>query len=113
MSKCSKEYLDKLRKEIEINKKNAIERMSIYSRLETVLHERRTIKDKLELINTIKNYTNTYITKGICGETDITLKNIKNLQMAQAERGYTPRVLKDLKCAKRKKSETNTNVSVK
>ena len=28
MSKCSKEYLEKLRKEIELNKKNAIEQVT-------------------------------------------------------------------------------------
>ena len=97
--------------EIELSKLNAIERMAIYSKLKTVLHERRIIKNKLELLNTLKEYSNKFIEKGICGETNTTIKNIKNLQMTQAERGYTPRVLKDLKCAKHKKSETNTNVS--
>lgn len=97
--------------EIELSKLNAIERMAIYSKLEAVLHERREIKNKLELINTMKDYSSKFIEKGICGETNTTLKNIRNLQMAQAERGYTPRVLKNLKCAKNKKSETNTNVS--
>ena len=61
---------DDLLHEIELSKLNAIERMQTYSRLETVLKERRIIKDKIELINTIKPYTSKFITKGICAETD-------------------------------------------
>ena len=40
--------------------------------------------------------------KGIMGETDITIKNIETLRNNQENRQYTPRVLKDLKCAKKK-----------
>ena len=54
---------DDLLHEIELSKLNAIERMQTYSRLETVLKERRIIKDKIELINTIKPYTSKFITK--------------------------------------------------
>lgn len=96
---------DDLLHEIELSKLNAIERMQTYSRLETVLKERRTIKDKIELINTIKPYTSKFITKGICAETDITIKNIETLKSNQESRQYTPRVIKDLKCAKKKKEE--------
>lgn len=45
---------DDLLHEIELSKLNAIERMQTYSKLETVLKERRCIKDKIDLINTIK-----------------------------------------------------------
>ena len=96
---------DDLLHEIELSKLNAIERMQTYSRLETVLKERRTIKDKIELINTIKPYTSKFITKGICAETDITIKNIETLKSNQESRQYTPRIIKDLKCAKKKKEE--------
>lgn len=96
---------DDLLHEIELSKLNAIERMQTYSRLETVLKERRIIKDKIELINTIKPYTSKFITKGICAETDITIKNIETLKSNQESRQYTPRVIKDLKCAKKKKEE--------
>ena len=71
---------DDLLHEIELSKLNAIERMQTYSRLETVLKERRIIKDKIELINTIKPYTSKFITKGICAETDTTIKNIETLK---------------------------------
>ena len=45
---------DDLLHEIELSKLNAIERMQTYSKLETVLKERRCIKDKIDLINKIK-----------------------------------------------------------
>lgn len=96
---------DDLLHEIELSKLNAIERMQTYSRLESVLKERRTIKDKIELINTIKPYTSKFITKGICAETDTTIKNIETLKSNQESRQYTPRIIKDLKCAKKKKEE--------
>lgn len=96
---------DDLLHEIELSKLNAIERMQTYSRLESVLKERRIIKDKIELINTIKPYTSKFITKGICAETDTTIKNIETLKSNQESRQYTPRIIKELKCAKKKKEE--------
>ncbi len=94
---------DDLLHEIELSKLNAIEIMSTYKRLEKVLKERRKIKDKIELINTIKPYASKFITKGICAETDITIKNIVTLKSNQENRKYTPRVIQDLKCAKKRK----------
>ena len=97
---------DDLLHEVELSTLNAIERMKIYSRLEKTLQERRIIKDKIELINTLKPYTNKYIMKGILGETGITIQNVETLQRNHETRQYTPRILKDLKCAKKKKEET-------
>lgn len=57
---------DDLLHEIELSKLNAIEIMATYKKLEKVLQERRIIKDKIDLINTIKPYTSKFITKGIC-----------------------------------------------
>lgn len=96
---------DDLLHEIELSKLSIGERSRIYSHLEKVLQERRIIKDKIELINTLKPYTNKYIMKGITGETNITIKNIETLRNNQANRQYTPRVLQNLKCAKKKKEE--------
>lgn len=96
---------DDLLHEIELSKLSIGERSRIFSQLEKVLKERRTIKDKIDLINTIKPYTNKYIMKGIFAETDTTIKNIETLKRNQENRQYTPRVLKDLKCAKKKKEE--------
>lgn len=102
----NKEYeRDDLLHEIELSKLNAIEIMAVYKKLEKVLQERRIIKDKIDLISTIKPYTSKFITKGICAETDVTIKNIETLRRNQENRQYTPRILQDLKCAKKKKEE--------
>ncbi len=93
---------DDLLHEIELSKLNAIEIMSIYKKLENTLQERRIIKDKIELINTLKPYSNKYIMKGIFADTNKTIKNIQTLKSNQSNKHYTPRILKDLKCAKRK-----------
>lgn len=93
---------DDLLHEIELSDLNIGERASIYKKLKAVLKERRTIKDKLELINTIKPYASKFITKGICGETEATIRNIETLKGNQENRQYTPRIIKDLKCAKKK-----------
>ena len=47
--------------------------------------------------------------KGITGETNITIKNIETLRNNQANRQYTPRVLQNLKCAKKKKEENKND----
>lgn len=96
---------DDLLHEIELSDLNIGERASTYKKLKKVLQERRIIKDKIELIKTIKPYTSKFITKGICAETDATIKNIETLKSNQENRQYTPRVIKDLKCAKKKKEE--------
>ena len=96
---------DDLLHEIELSDLNIGERASTYKKLKKVLQERRIIKDKIEIVNTIKPYTSKFITKGICAETDVTIKNIETLKSNQENRQYTPRVIKDLKCAKKKKEE--------
>ena len=102
----NKEYeRDDLLHEIELSKLNAIEIMAVYKKLEKVLQERRIIKDKIDLVSTIKPYTSKFITKGICAETDTTIKNIETLKRNKENRQYTPRVLQDLKCAKKRKEK--------
>ena len=96
---------DDLLHEIELSKLSIGERSRIYSHLEKVLKERRVIKDKIDLINTIKPYTTKFIMKGIFAETDTTIRNIQTLKSNQENRQYTPRILQDLKCAKKKKEE--------
>jgi hypothetical protein len=67
----NKEYeRDDLLHEIELSKLNAIEIMAVYKKLEKVLQERRIIKDKIDLVSTIKPYANKFIAKGICAETE-------------------------------------------
>ena len=94
---------DDLLHEIELSKLNAIEIGKVYRRLEQVLKERRVIKNKLELINTIKPFCKKYIEKGICADTKTTIKNIETLKKNNENKQYTPRIIKDLKCAKTSK----------
>lgn len=91
--------------ELELAKLNGIEIMKVSQSLINVRKERRCIKDKIDLINTIKPYASKFITKGICAETDTTIKNIETLKSNQENRQYTPRIIKDLKCAKKKKED--------
>lgn len=105
IDETEKKLNTELYNKIELSKLNAIEIMSTYKKLETVLKERRCIKDKIDLINTIKPYASKFITKGICAETDTTIKNIETLKSNQENRQYTPRIIKDLKCAKKKKED--------
>lgn len=106
-SRLEKELNDKeletidLLHEIELASLNAIERSRVYSKLEKVRKDRRIIKNKLELVNTLKGLTSKYITKGICGDVNQVIENVKTLKNNQMNRKYVPRILKDLKCAKK------------
>lgn len=96
--------------ELELAKLNGIEIMSVTKGLIKTRKERRELKDKLELICTLKGYSDKYITKGIIADTRQAISNIDTLQNNHSTREYTPKVIQNLKCTK-KKTETNTNVS--
>ena len=87
--------------ELELGKLNGIEIMGVAKLLIQARKKRRVLKDKLDLVNTIKGYTDKYITKGILPDTTQAIKNIDTLKNNQDNRGYIPRVVKDLKCAKK------------
>lgn len=91
--------------EIELSKLNAFELSKVAVLLRDTRKERRILKDKLELINTLKGYSDKYITKGIIADTKQAIQNIDTLKSNQETREYTPRVVKELKCAKKKKEE--------
>ncbi len=91
--------------ELELAKLNGIEIMQVAKELIKTRKERRVLKDKLELINTLKGYTDKFINKGIIAETRQAIKNIDTLENNHETREYTPRVVKNLKCAKRLKKE--------
>ncbi|MCF0126132.1 MAG: hypothetical protein HUJ68_10345 [Clostridia bacterium] len=91
--------------ELELSKLNGIEIMQVSKELIKVRRERRKLKDKLELINTIKGYTDKYITKGIIADTRQAILNIDTLKSNQDGREYTPRIIKNLKCAKKSAGE--------
>ena len=88
--------------ELEISKLNGIEMMKIAKELICIRKERRKLKDNLDLIKAIKGYANKFITKGIIAETEQAICNINTLKKNQANRQYTPKVIMDLKCAKKK-----------
>lgn len=89
--------------ELELAKLNGIEIMAVSKALIKTRKERREIKDKLELVNTLKGYTDKYITKGIIADTRQAISNIEMLKSNQENREYTPKAIKTLKCAKVKK----------
>lgn len=91
--------------ELELSKLNGIEIMGVAKLLIQARKKRRVLKNKLELVNTIKGYTDKYITKGIIAETKQVIKNIDTLKENQENRAYNPRIVKDLKCAKKKRRQ--------
>ena len=92
--------------ELELAKLNGIEIMGVSKSLIKTRKERRILKVKLELLKTVKGYTDKYINKGIIAETRQAISNIETLKNNQETREYKPRVIKNLKCAK-KKEEVN------
>jgi hypothetical protein len=91
--------------ELELAKLNGIEIMRTSNQLIKTRKDRRVLKDKLDLIKTIKGYTDKYITKGIVADTTQVIQNIETLKNNINAREYTPRVVQNLKCAKRGKNE--------
>jgi len=86
--------------ELELGNLNGIEIMQTSKKLIKARKERRVLKDKLELINTLKGYTDKFINKGIIGETIQAIKNINTLKENQKNRKYTARIIQNLKCTK-------------
>lgn len=89
--------------ELELGKLKGFDVMRVANDLVKSRKERRIIKNKLELIKTEKGFIDNYITRGIVGELDQVIKNIDTLKRNQENREYTPRILKDLKCARKNK----------
>lgn len=88
--------------ELELGNLSCFEISKVSKELIRIRKERRIFKDKLELINTIKGYSDKYITKGIITDTKQAIRNIDTLINNHNTRGYVPKVVKDLKCAKKK-----------
>ena len=80
-----------------------MEIMSVSKALIKTRKERRVLKDKIELLKTLKGYTDKYIIKGIIADTRQAISNIDTLKNNHETREYTPRVVKNLKCGKKKK----------
>ena len=91
--------------EIELGNLNGIQLTVVAKELKQTRKERRVFKDKLELINTLKGYTDKFITKGIVGDTKQAIKNIEMLESNHKTREYVPRIIKNLRCAKKRKGD--------
>ena len=91
--------------EIELGNLNGIQLTGVAKELKQTRKERRVFKDKLELINTLKGYTDKYITKGIIGDTRQAVKNVEMLESNHKTREYVPRIIKNLRCAKKRKGD--------
>lgn len=93
--------------ELELGNLNGIEIMKISKSLIKTRKERRILKDKLDLIKTLKGYVDEYIKKGIIAQTRQAIANIDTLKSNLESREYTPKVIKELKCAKKSKVQNS------
>lgn len=88
--------------EIELARLNGIEVMQVAKKLKEVRINRRIYKDKLESLNAANSYVSKFITKGVLAESKTLIEYIDRVTENQKTRQYNPRVIKDLKCAKKK-----------
>lgn len=83
--------------ELELNNLNAVEITKVAIDLKKVRKERRTIKNDIERVKTIKSFTDKYNNKFIVNEIKVLIKELYKLQKRQSNRQYEPRILKDRK----------------
>lgn len=84
--------------ELELGNLNAVEITKLAIVLKDVLKERRSYKDELAKVMTLKGFADKYNNKLIVGDIIQTLKNLRTLEQNNKNRTYTPRVIKNLKC---------------
>lgn len=83
--------------ELELNNLNAVEITKVAIDLKRVRKERRVIKNDIERVKMIKNFTDKYNNKFIGNEIKVLIKELYKLQKRQNNRQYEPRILKDRK----------------
>jgi flagellar hook-associated protein FlgK len=88
--------------EIELGNLNAVELMRVVIPLRDVLRERRTYKDELAKVMTIKSFTDKYNNKLITGDILQTIKNLTTLEKNNETRKYRPRIIENMKCVEAK-----------
>ena len=88
--------------EIELGNLNAVELMRVVIPLRDVLRERRTYKDELAKVMTIKGFTDKYNNKIITGDILQTIKNLNTLEKNNETRKYRPRIIENMKCVEAK-----------
>ena len=90
--------------EIELGNLNAVQLTKVASVLKDVLKERRQYKDELDKVMTLKGFTDKYNNKLITGDIIQVLKNLRTLEQNKEKRKYKARVIEDMKCVERSKS---------
>ena len=90
---------------LELNNLNAVEIMKVATALKATRKERRIIKNDIERINLIRNFTNKYNNKFIGNEIKMLLKELNKLKYIQKNRKYKFRILKDSKEEKTREAE--------
>ena len=83
--------------ELELNNLNAVEITKVAIDLKRVRKERRVIKNDIERVKIIKNFTDKYNNKFIGNEIKVLIKELYKLQKRQNNRQYEPRILKNRK----------------
>lgn len=96
---------DDLLHEIELASLNAIELTRTSMRLKKTLQERRELKDKIDMLTTVKGFTNKFISKGICAEIKVAIDSLNKFKEKKQNRKYRARILKDLKCSAKEEKE--------
>ena len=76
--------------------------MRVVIPLRDVLRERRTYKDELAKVMTIKGFTDKYNNKLIVGDILQTIKNLNTLEKNNETRKYRPRIIENMKCVEAK-----------
>ena len=87
--------------ELELAPLNSVEQMKLAKNLKKSRKDRRKLKDKLDVVKTLKGYSDKFIIKGVIAETKQVIENLNTLEKHLETRKYLPRVVKDLKCAKK------------
>lgn len=83
--------------ELKLNNLNAVEITKVAIDLKKVRKERRAIKNDIERVKIIKNFTDKYNNKFIVNEIKTLIKELYKLQKRQNNRQYETRILKDRK----------------
>lgn len=83
--------------ELELNNLNAVEISKVAIELRRVRKDRRLIKNDIERVKIIKNFTDKYNNKFITNEIKVLIKELYKLKNRQDNRKYEPRILKNKK----------------
>lgn len=95
--------------ELELSNLDAVEITKVAISLKKVRKERRIIKNDIERVKIIKNFTDKYNNRFIANEINGLIKELKKLKKRQENRKYEPRILKDIKIQNEKNKEEEVN----